>query len=191
MERMEIKKQIRSRHLTERQALSKDTVEEVSEKICENLREFFSEQKDLQVRGVYGYYPLGNEVSLLHLYPWMLEKQIPLAFPRVMGDSMEFYQVASLAEFQTGAFHIMEPAKECRRAEFETAFCLVPGSVFDKNGNRYGYGKGYYDRYFSIHKNLISIGIAYEIQVEDQIPVEPADIKMQMLATETKIRYFQ
>lgn len=190
MERMEQKEQIRKEHLAERKELQEIIAEENSLKISKILQEYFAVQKELQVLGVYGYYPLGNEVSLLHLYTWLLKQQVPLAFPRVSGDTMEFYQVTSFDAFSEGAFHILEPVKECRKAAYEKAFCLVPGSVFDENGNRYGYGKGYYDRYFSVHKGLRRIGIAYEMQVENQIPAEQTDIRMQMLATETGIRFF-
>lgn len=104
---------------------------------------------------------------------------------------MEFYRVHSMQDFKEGAFHIMEPGKHCRQAEFEPVFCLVPGSVFDKRGNRYGYGKGYYDRYFSRHRNLYRIGIAYETQIETQIPSEYCDVKMHALATENGILFLE
>ena len=186
METMEAKKQIRRSHLAERNALSQEIVQQLSAKISQNLRQYLAAQSDIKSHGVYGYYPHGNEVSLLEIFAWMLEQQIPLAFPRVSGNTMEFYQVTSMEEFSQGAFHIMEPVQTCRQVDFQQAYCLVPGSVFDEMGNRYGYGKGYYDRYFDIHKNLYRIGIAYEIQLEKEIPAEETDVKMQMLITENR-----
>lgn len=187
---METKKQIRKRHLTERNALPKEAVQECSAKISRNLKSYLEGQSDVASHGVYGYYPHGNEVSLMELYTWLLEQQIPLAFPRVSGDTMEFYQVTSMEEFSEGAFHIMEPVQTCRQVDLKQAYCLVPGSVFDETGNRYGYGKGYYDRYFDIHKALHRIGIAYEIQLEKEIPAEETDVKMQILVTENGLMYF-
>ncbi len=187
---METKKQIRKSHLAERNALSEAAAKKLSVKISRHLQDYLCTQKELPMRGVYGYYPHGREVSLLPLYDWLLGQQIPLAFPRVTGDTMEFYQVFSMKEFTEGAFHIMEPAEDCQRADFTNAFSFVPGSVFDRTGNRYGYGKGYYDRYFSIHQELIRIGIAYENQLEERIPAEKTDVKMQMLATEAGLNIF-
>ena len=56
--------------------------------------------------------------------------------------------------------------------------------------NYWGYGKGYYDRYFAQHEKLIRIGTAYEMQVEEWIKAEETDVKMQFLVTETGIRTF-
>ena len=42
---------------------------------------------------------------------------------------------------------------------------LLPLLAFDKNKNRLGYGKGYYDKYLKkyikIHKNILTVGIAF------------------------------
>lgn len=168
-----------------------DAVRRKSLQIGRGLKEYFQKWQKAGDICVYGYYPCRKEVSLFDLYEWLIEQEIPLAFPRVSGEHMEFYQVYSMQEFEEGAFHIMEPAKCCKLASFENAFCLVPGSVFDRSGNRYGYGKGYYDRYFFLHKDLYRIGVAYEDQIESQIPSEITDVKMQALATETGILFLE
>ncbi len=93
-------------------------------------------------------------------------------------------------DFEEGAFHIMEPRRSCSRADFSEAVCLIPGSVFDRKGNRYGYGRGYYDRYVSLHPNLYRMGIAYGEQVEDEILPERCDVPVHALATEEGILFF-
>lgn len=190
LEIMQKKKQIRKQHLAERNALTENMIKKLSATIIQTVKRYLQQQSDLKSRGVYGYYPHGKEVSFMELYTWLLKEQIPLAFPRVSGDTMEFYQVTSMEDFMEGAFHIMEPAENCRQADFEQAFCLVPGTVFDLTGNRYGYGKGYYDRYFDIHKELYRIGAAYNMQVEENIPAEKTDVKMQILVTEKNFWHF-
>lgn len=188
---METKQQIRKRHLLKRNALSEETVRTKSLRISLILQDYF---KGLHTDGeisVYGYYPCRNEVSLIPLYEWLLEQKIPLAFPKVSKERMEFYQVRSMQDFKEGAFHIMEPKEEFGPAGFEHAFCLVPGSAFDLSGNRYGYGKGFYDRYLSAHAHLRRIGIAYEGQIEQAIPSESSDVKMQALATETGMIFLE
>lgn len=187
---MAAKQQIRKRHLIKRNAMHKERVWENSLQICRKLQTYFRMRQTKGEIFVYGYYPFQKEVSLLPLYDWLLEQNIPLAFPKVSGENMEFYQVHSMQDFKEGAFHIMEPSESSKPAEFEHAFCLVPGSVFDLFGNRYGYGKGYYDRYFSVHKNLYRIGVAYENQIEKQIPSEDSDVNMQALATENGMIFF-
>ena len=187
---MEIKQQIRKRHILRRNQLSETDMERLSAEISKYLKGFFYSNGQLKSLGAYGYYPHGREASLILFYEWLLENEVPLAFPKVSGETMEFYQVFSMDEFEEGAFHIMEPKESCKKATFERAFCFVPGSVFDRAGNRLGYGKGYYDRYFAEHKDLYRIGIAYESQIEEEIPSEKGDIAMHALATENGIRFF-
>lgn len=186
----EQKKQIRARHIKRRNELSEQNAAELSLDICRNLLSLFSGQEEWKRRGVYGYYPHGREASALELYRFLLAREIPLAFPRVSGSDMDFYRVSSMEELKEGSFRIMEPIQECPLVFWEHAACLTPGSVFDREGNRYGYGKGYYDRYFAVHGELYRIGIAYESQVEEQIPTETTDIKMHALATEQGILCF-
>lgn len=190
MKNMDKKQQIRKDHILKRNGLLDAEVSRLSEKICIQVKEFLDKKKDLKKCGVYGYYPHGKEVSLLGLYAWLLSQNVPLAFPKTTKDAMEFYLVSSMEGFAEGRFHIMEP-KSCRRADFAHAVCLTPGSVFDRGLNRYGYGKGYYDRYFSVHTNLYRLGIAYESQMEETIPAGEYDMKMHAVATEAGIYFME
>lgn len=184
---METKQQIRARHISIRNAMDEAEVLRFSSGISQNLKKFFYNVKNLEKYGVYGYYPCQKEAALFKLYAWLLNEKIPLAFPRVSGEVMDFYRVSSMEDFVEGAFHIMEPKQSCEKACFLQAFCCVPGSVFDYAGNRLGYGKGYYDRYFSEHSSLYRIGIAYENQLENSLHTEKHDIKMQSIVTEKKM----
>lgn len=184
----ETKEQIRKRHLLirnemsekERLALS-DTISIHAQKLIKLPPKFGHNVR------VYGYYPLGSEVSLVPFYKFLLEQDVPLAFPRVQGMSMDFYQVFSLDDLKEGAFHVMEPDNACKKAEWEYALCFTPGSAFDREGGRFGYGKGYYDRYFEKHPWLFRAGIAYENQVEEKLPTEDFDIPINYLITEQGI----
>ena len=67
----------------------------------------------------------------------------------------------------------MEPDESCKRIGGEDAVVLVPGLVFDRKGNRYGYGGGYYDRYFARFPKLSRMAVAFEGQIEEQLAVLP------------------
>ena len=66
---------------------------------------------------------------------------------------------------------------------------ILPGSVFDKNGNRIGYGGGYYDRYLETHTGIVRMGICFDFQVAETVPVDRYDWKMDMVMTENGIRF--
>jgi 5-formyltetrahydrofolate cyclo-ligase len=56
-------------------------------------------------------------------------------------------------------------------------------------GNRIGYGKGYYDRFLSKKKINYIIGLAFENQIINKIPKTEYDIRVNILFTEKRIIY--
>ena len=61
---------------------------------------------------------------------------------------------------------------------------ITPGLGFTRKCERLGYGRGYYDRWFSKNSVKTKIGVAFEIQITDNLPVEKTDVPMDMLITE-------
>jgi len=65
---------------------------------------------------------------------------------------------------------------------------IVPGIVFDRKGNRIGYGAGYYDKFFASLKNDVTkIGVCYSFQLVDSIIPSSYDIPMDYIITEEEI----
>jgi 5-formyltetrahydrofolate cyclo-ligase len=65
---------------------------------------------------------------------------------------------------------------------------LLPGVAFDKQGFRLGYGGGYYDRFLPLlSPHTITIGVAYELQLLQQVPTEAHDIPLDLIVTESQI----
>jgi len=58
----------------------------------------------------------------------------------------------------------------------------VPGVAFDSRGHRLGHGTGYYDRFLSkITENVLTIGLAFDFQLVDNIPTSSHDIAVKEL----------
>ncbi|MFK5894792.1 MAG: 5-formyltetrahydrofolate cyclo-ligase [Pseudomonadota bacterium] len=95
-------------------------------------------------------------------------------------------------------YKILEPAYSYRNSKMakQLDIILMPLVSFDKRGNRIGMGGGYYDRTLSFMRKTTKsqtanrkpalIGIAHSIQQVEQIPVEPWDIKLNMIVTDNK-----
>ena len=64
---------------------------------------------------------------------------------------------------------------------------ILPGIAFDLHGNRIGYGKGYYDRFLYSRKAKHIMGLAYEIQICNDIPTNQHDIPVDTIITEKRI----
>ncbi|MCI8299087.1 MAG: 5-formyltetrahydrofolate cyclo-ligase [Lachnospiraceae bacterium] len=177
------KRQIRLSFGQKRNALSETEVRLRSEKICDMLQQQYWFQK---AEKICFYYPLGKEVNLLPLAAAALALGKQTAFPRVNGADMEFYQVHDLSEFAPGTFGVMEPVGR-EKVSAENGLVLVPGLVFDREGGRMGYGKGYYDRYFSRVPACCKLGVCFEMQLISQTPCDRHDIFMDGVVTEQRI----
>ena len=102
---------------------------------------------------------------------------------------MHFYVVKNLKkDTEKGAFGIMEPKVTCEifNPKLENSvLAFVPGVVFDRNSNRYGYGRGYYDRYLADFPEVRRVALAYQLQISETIlETLVTDIKMHAIVTE-------
>ncbi|CAK8719668.1 5-formyltetrahydrofolate cyclo-ligase [Candidatus Electrothrix laxa] len=95
-------------------------------------------------------------------------------------------------QLKPGCFGILEPTEEqiahATIDSTEIDAVLVPGSVFDSLGGRLGYGGGYYDRFLTQDApQARRIGLAYALQVVEQVPMEAHDQYMDIIITEQQV----
>ncbi len=184
---MREREDVRARHRRLRREMTEEQVRDGSGRICERL---WSAPWYAECRILYGYYPLGQEVDCRSLLARALSDGKQVALPRMEPGSssvMHFYRVASLSEVARGAYQIMEPVADAPRVEETQAVVLVPGVAFDRQGNRYGYGKGCYDRYFARFPQLYRVGLAYENQMEEHLTTLRTDVRMDAVCTEQQL----
>ena len=101
-----------------------------------------------------------SEVDTINLINCFLKSK-KVAVPKVNNNIIEFYYIDSLDDLEKGSFNILEPTTNKKVTDFNNAVCITPGICFNKEGYRIGYGKGYYDRFFSKHK-IYAIGLCYQ-----------------------------
>ena len=190
------KKELRKEILARRKSLSKQECCEKSKAIAEKVMQLETFKKSNKVLI---YAPIRNEVETKQIAQeaWLLNKEI--FYPRVLDKEMEFYCVDESTEFETGAYGILEPKPESTvvyvPSEDDEIFVLMPGAVFDRAGNRIGYGGGYYDKYLRWLESVVSpeqickVAVAYECQMveEGQIAKEPHDMRVDYIITERKV----
>ena len=78
-------------------------------------------------------------------------------------------------------YNIIEPIGESISPS-KLDLIIVPGVAFDKNKNRLGRGKGFYDKLLS-EVTCCKIGICYDFQLLEYLPCEDHDIKMNLIVT--------
>lgn len=186
------KKELRKQILVKRDALTCEEHKEKSHVIAQNVIQHpvFKEADTLLL-----YASFRSEVDTTELFQAAKILGKKIYYPKVLGAEMEFYRVETEDDFENGCWGILEPKPvEDRRyvAEKEEKVCIImPGAVFDANGNRIGYGRGYYDKFLeeiqSFH--VCKVGIGFECQriSIDEFPVEEHDIGLDILITENNV----
>jgi 5-formyltetrahydrofolate cyclo-ligase len=144
----------------------------------------------IEARSLALYRPIQNEVATEAIHEHALHQGKTLFYPRVRdGKTVELVEVTSATELRPGSFGVFEPigARSLSPEEFAGLIVFVPGVAFDVQGNRLGRGMGWYDRLLSMLPDRpISVALAYELQIIDEVPADPWDQKVDYLITERR-----
>ena len=173
MNKKEIRQEIRQlkNRLTDYKKIESANI--VFEKI--ESSDFFIKAKNVLI-----YNSLPDELSTKCVISrWHRVKNIFL--PRVNGDNLEIlpYDANSL---EIGSFNIYEPMGENTYDISIIDMIIVPAIAYDRNGNRIGRGKGYYDRLLQ-KASALKIGVGYDFQLISHINSEPHDIPVDIIVT--------
>jgi 5-formyltetrahydrofolate cyclo-ligase len=179
---------IRQQMLQKRGALSKSVVVQKSQQIQDRLMIL---PHVMQAKTILFYVSYGNEVATHAVIKAFLEKKKTVVVPYtdVKHHRLILSRLSSWDVLTRGAYSILEPKKECidEVSPKTLDVVIVPGVVFDTRGHRIGHGKGYYDGLLKNVKAAVKIGLTYDFQMVDEVPVEPHDIPVDFIVTETKV----
>ena len=177
------KKDALRKHLLEkRDAMSFEIMGIHAQKILSKLKTMksFSEAKSI---GCYS--SIGSEVQTNNVIKFLLNEKKIVSLPKVSDDIMVFRKIDDAAKLEKGNFDISEPKENCPIEEDHDVI-LVPCIGLDTNGNRIGYGYGFYDKYLT-KNNPTKIALTYSKQIVKSIPTSEYDVKMDWVVTETDI----
>lgn len=189
---MKSKKDIRKEILDKRNGLIKDEVVGKSIRITDKLTSF---EKFKDSRIIMAYMDFKNEVMTGFLTEHCLKLGKTLAFPLIES----FQGIKKICAYEPkdhtnglkpGTFGILEPVGELSRKidPKEIDMVIVPGVAFDTKGNRIGYGAGYYDVFLKeVKDGCLKVGIAFELQVIENIPKEEHDVSLDAIVTESRV----
>ena len=180
----EQKKQLRTKIKQRRSKLSETNRKEMSQQISQFLHKI---DGFIQAKSVFCYISYLDEVETHPLISGFLEQNLALAVPKIMNKTeMLAIPLTDLSDLEPDKMGILTPkASEAAPDIFDIA--ITPGLGFTEKGERLGYGRGYYDRWFSKNKVKTKIGVAFEVQIVDELPLEDTDMPLDILVTEERI----
>ncbi len=135
---------------------------------------------------IFTYISTGWEVDTYNLIKIFKKQGKKIYAPVIKENEILPGKIDNLKDLKKGKFGIMEPVEIVEDYVYD--IILIPGVGFDRNLNRLGRGKGYFDRFLKKTKGL-RIGVCFEIQIVDFIPVDKNDIKMDVIITEKNLYY--
>lgn len=89
------------------------------------------------------------------------------------------------SDLDDGPFGLRQPAADAEKLSPDILF--VPVVAFTADGRRLGQGGGFYDQFIAQHPALTTIGMAWDIQLVEDLPTEPHDRNMTAVVTPTRI----
>lgn len=135
------------------------------------------------------YVSFGSEVETHQLIKESFrEKRV--AVPLVWEKDLLVKQITDFSQLSPGAWTILEPeARQKSLGLTDINVMIVPGVAYDKNHHRMGYGGGYYDKLLARKDEggFVSIGLAFEEQIVDEVPTEENDQKVDFIITDKRI----
>lgn len=169
MDKASIRRQIREK----KRAMTQEEILLRSEKLGQLLAQ---SQVYQSAKTIYGYLPYNQEVRTVPMLERALQEGKRVAVPKVYGDTMRFIYLEDMSCVETGYAGIPEPVADAPVAEDKTALVLMPGLAFTKEGDRMGYGGGFYDRFLAEEPNHPTVALCYEFQILESLPTEEYDI---------------
>lgn len=104
--------------------------------------------------------------------------------PRI--ENGEMYAVEYGEDFSLSDYGIREPIGISFHGKIDVA--VIPFLAVDKQGNRLGYGGGYYDRYLKT-STAKRVAFGYDFQIANAVPFEEWDEKMDVIVTDERILF--
>lgn len=176
------KKEARTLIKERRMKLSLNYINSASDKIFEKLLQ----NKDFKnAKTVMSYMDFKNEVKTDKINTFIKNSGKILVLPKVI-DKETMIVVEDKNQYIVSPFGNKEPDGKEYIGSIDVI--ITPGVAFDRDKNRVGFGRGYYDRFFVKYPNAKKIAIAFEEQIIDEgIETDKYDKKVDILITENNI----
>lgn len=163
------------------------TIEERAAASLEICRNMIDLDQFLDARGLHVYLPIGSEVDIRPIInlSWEMGKKVGLM--RVMRDGgSQQFQIVPNTSYRTTKLGILEPTDAELFDMEQCDLVIAPLLAADLHCNRLGYGKGYYDQFLTQFPRP-AIGVAFEVQIFDQLPADDLDITLDCVLTEKRL----
>lgn len=182
------KQELRAEYLEKRKSLPNKT--ELDSEICSKFFSSFSISANLWV---HLYIPIEkfNEIDTHLLYKEFYTRHCRIVVPKIDGEDMISLEVDDSTVWETNKWGIKEPENGIPVDAQKIDMIITPLLCFDMNGYRVGYGKGYYDRLFSVcRKDCLKVGLSYFPPIDKISDIHEQDLPLDYCVTPSEVYEF-
>lgn len=188
------KAELRETYLKKRRALSEKEYSMLSHSLYEKFVSHFDMES---IKVLHTYLPLAKnkEPDTWILIDWIGVKfpEIKVSLPRINYDTeaLDSVYFDDRFQLQVNKWGLEEPLKGVPTSPREIDVVIVPLLAFDINGNRVGYGKGYYDKFLATCRaDCRRVGLSFFEPVEEISDIDAYDIPLNYCITPTEFYTF-
>ncbi|MBI2981042.1 MAG: 5-formyltetrahydrofolate cyclo-ligase [Deltaproteobacteria bacterium] len=166
-----------------RGSLSEECHREWSRRVCARVSSlpFFRRAESIAL-----YFPLRGEVRPWSVFLEAVRRGKRVLFPRISGEQLQFIPWSQKTSFDLHPWGLFQPEEGPPVSPRKIDCVFLPGIVFDPNGTRVGFGKGYYDRALRKY-SCPKIGLAYECQIVPHLKPGRHDVPCDFVVSERQM----
>ena len=180
---------LRSQYKNKRLSLTKQEVDYLSQRVSKQLKKL--DIWKLQNYHIFISIGKNNELDTSLIINKLKSEQKSIIVPKISNNELFHVEINEKTEFSINEYGIREPNNGNYFKIENLDIVFIPLLVFDLQGHRVGYGKGYYDRFLKLtNSNTLKIGLSLFdpiYQIED---INNNDIKLDYCITPTNVHKF-
>jgi 5-formyltetrahydrofolate cyclo-ligase len=133
------------------------------------------------------YDAFGAEVPTASMVDRFRARGAVVLLPSLRDGAMEAAEAPSDEDLVATGYGPREPRDPAPVNPGLIDLVVAPGLAFDRRGGRLGYGGGRFDRYLArLRPDARRVGIGFQAQLVDQVPVEPDDEFVDVVVTDAE-----
>lgn len=190
------KEELRNLYRKKRKALSPEEVDKASQAIADRFLAFLDQEKHPQIETIHSFLPIekNREVNTWPIVEKLKQREdtrVAVSRTDFEKGSMEHYLLQADSVILTNSMGIPEPEGGTPIPSQEIDLVLMPLLAYDKQGDRVGYGAGFYDRFLeACRKDVIKVGLSFFEPVDKIEDVGSHDIVLDHCITPQNIHDF-
>jgi 5-formyltetrahydrofolate cyclo-ligase len=184
------KSALRKIYLKERMLFSEEDIKDYSQAIFENFLKYFDLSK---IKKVHCFLPIEkfNEIKTQDFINYFWEHHVNVFVPKLINGEMISVKLEKHTELIKNSWGILEPKSSEDESRNYFDIVITPLLYCDHNGNRIGYGKGFYDQFLKkINQNALIIGLNLFSPNEEIKDILDQDVPLDYLVTPTETLSF-